>query len=195
MTNNDTVPIPEDGLPVPITVETFDAKQGVDPFLGKALHPRNASALDARKVCKPPEPWQQEPPWLDADENGLTRRAYSSYGLRAAAAVYSLTNGCTYRSACVRAGLKQPTFEKLRQTDPAFNDIVTAAWDAGFVLLEDELVMRALAGSDDRGSIRALELALKSRDPNYRDQRTVDVTLRAAAANARQRVIASRGDP
>lgn len=189
--NDNDVPIPD----VPIPVTTFVSSGTPDPFQGRHIKVRTQAALDARKAFKPPEPWETPPDWIDPAEIGLVRRAFALYGTRAAALVASLLAGATFRSACVHAGVSVGTVQQHREKDPVFHELCAAAWDAGFQLLEDELVQRALNGADDKGSIRALELALKSRDPNYRDQRTVDVTLRAAAANARQRVVSSRGAP
>lgn len=48
--------------------------------------------------------------------------------------------------------------------------IIEIAEGMGTAHYETELYRRAMAGAADRGSVRALEIVLKARDPQYRDR-------------------------
>lgn len=68
--------------------------------------------------------------------------------------------------------------------DPALREAYEVAESMAIAPLEDELRSRALAGADDRGSMRALEIALKAADPRYRDAASLQLTVVGAASRA-----------
>ena len=56
-------------------------------------------------------------------------------------------------------------------------------------VFESELYRRALGGEDDRGSIRALELVLKARRPEYRERSQVQMEIVTRAQESRAQIV------
>ena len=86
-----------------------------------------------------------------------------------------LLGGASILQAAAGAGLARGTLDNWRQADAAFQRAVGLCLDLGSALYEGELHSRALAGPDDRGSMRALELVVKARNPDYRDKAQVQM--------------------
>ena len=86
-----------------------------------------------------------------------------------------LLGGASILQAAAGAGLARGTLDNWRQADAAFQRAVGLCLDLGSALYEGELHSRALAGPDDRGSMRALELVVKARNPDYRDKQQIQM--------------------
>lgn len=110
----------------------------------------------------PRDPWQVEVPGDDiaallAPWNGR-RRAY----------LVALLNGCSKRQAAARAGVTPRACQLWAKANPAFQRAVSACLDIGLgTVVEPELYARAL-DREHKGSLRALELVLRSRSEDYR---------------------------
>lgn len=103
------------------------------------------------------------------------------------AVLVGLFQGVSKGMAAARAGVSPSTLLQWERRDPAYAKAVSDALALGFAgVLESELYRRAMAGVDDRGSMRALELVVKARDSTYRDKAGLEVTLihRAQEAEA-----------
>jgi len=87
---------------------------------------------------------------------------------RAAAAV--LIAGGSYELAANAAGVSRNRFDAVRKSKRDIGELLAECESAGFGVYELELSRRALAGSADRGSIRALEIVLRTRRPEYREK-------------------------
>ena len=99
----------------------------------------------------------------------------SSFGGRARRVLLSLLRGASILAAAASAGIGRATVDDWRQREPAFQRAVGLCLDLGSALYEGELHSRALAGPDDRGSMRALELVVKARNPDYRDKAQIQM--------------------
>lgn len=81
-----------------------------------------------------------------------------------------LLNGLSKTKAAIRAGVTVRSTQLWAKGDAEFAEAVAACENVGVAtVLEAELYRRALAGPEDSGSIRALELVLRARCPDYRD--------------------------
>ena len=96
----------------------------------------------------------------------------------------ALLSGKSLRIAATMAGFSPETIRQWLQKYPDVRYAVLTAEAIGASVFERELERRALAGSDDRGSVRALELVVKARMPEYRDKTQVqmDVVHKAESA-------------
>ena len=96
----------------------------------------------------------------------------------------ALVHGRSLRLASVDAGVTYTAIRDWMRSDPELRSAVLAAEAVGASVFERELERRALAGADDRGSVRALELVVKARMPEYRDKTQVqmDVVHKAESA-------------
>lgn len=104
---------------------------------------------------------------------------------RARVALIALLRGASQGMAGAAVGIAPETMRLWQRQDPAFAEAVKSAQAWGFsATFESELYSRALAGREDRGSMRALEMVVKARDAAYRDktQTTIEVIARAAGA-------------
>lgn len=104
---------------------------------------------------------------------------------RARHILVSLLRGYSQRMAASAAGIDPETLRRWGVRHPEFALAVKQSEQLGFSrVFERELYNRALAGPDDRGSMRALELVTKSRAPEYREKQQVhmEVVHRAQAA-------------
>lgn len=97
---------------------------------------------------------------------------------RARHILVSLLRGYSQRMACAGAGIDPETLRRWGLKHPDFAAAVKQAESLGFSrVFERELYSRALAGSEDRGSMRALELVTKARAPEYRDKSQVQMEV------------------
>ena len=112
----------------------------------------------------------------------------SPFDGRRRAFLTGLLNGRSRSMAAAGAGITLRSIQLWEKADPAFREASITAEQIGFAgVIESELYRRALAGQEDRGSMRALELIVKSRDAAYREksQVTLDVVQRAEEAGLR----------
>lgn len=99
-----------------------------------------------------------------------------------------LLKGYSRGMACVQAGIAEQTLENWEKRQPLFREATVWAYQTGFRrTFEPELYRRAMAGNDDRGSMRALELVTKARDSAYRDksQLQMEIVHRAGESMAK----------
>lgn len=107
------------------------------------------------------------------------------FSTRARMVIVSLLRGYSQRMAAATAGISDETVRLWGKAHPEFAQAVAKASNLGFSrTFERELHQRALAGPDDRGSMRALELVTKARAPEYREKQQIamEVTHRAEQA-------------
>jgi hypothetical protein len=90
---------------------------------------------------------------------------------RARTVLLALLQGWSRTQAAAFAGVTDSAVRQWGQQDRAFSEAVEAAQSLGFARgPESELYKRAFAGEEDRGSMRALELIIKARSPEYREK-------------------------
>jgi len=90
---------------------------------------------------------------------------------RRRAFLVALLNGYSKRAAAASVGVTARTVQLWAKKDDLFAEAVRYCEDIGFTaVIETELYRRAVAGTADRSSMRALELVLKSRDSRYREK-------------------------
>lgn len=118
---------------------------------------------------------QRSCPWMfpeDCEEiGGLIGR----FNGRARRVLFALLEGKSLAQASAIAVIGRDTLDNWRRNVQEFGYAVTLCHDLGSALYEGELHSRALAGPDDRGSMRALELVVKARNPDYRDKAQVQM--------------------
>ena len=106
---------------------------------------------------------------------------------RMAAALYQ---GQTRRMAALAGGIHPKYLPELCKRDRKLADALDMAEAMGLATtLERELYKRAMAGPNDRGSIRALEIALKSRDANYRERSQMQLEVVTRAQESRAQIV------
>lgn len=108
----------------------------------------------------------------------------SGFDRRARNILLILLEGGSEREAARAVGITRQTIYNWKDKDPAFKEAVALFGDFGVSVFESELRRRALAGVADKHSMRALELALKAKAPEYRDKQALNITLRAEAEGA-----------
>lgn len=99
----------------------------------------------------------------------------------------ALMRGLPRRMACLKAGISRSSMDSWAKSDRELAELWRVCEDIGLSqTLEAELYSRAMAGPEDRGSARLLEIALKARMPEYNEKRTamLDVVEKAAEAQA-----------
>jgi len=104
------------------------------------------------------------------------------FNTRARHVLVALLRGYSRGMAATNAGVSESTLGLWEKAHPAFREATVHAYQTGFRrTFEPELYRRAMAGTEDRGSMRALELVTKARDSAYRDkaQMQLEVTHRA----------------
>ncbi|HML98922.1 MAG TPA: hypothetical protein PKD75_10605 [Tepidiformaceae bacterium] len=104
---------------------------------------------------------------------------------RARGVLVAMLRGYSQRMAAATVGVTGDTVTDWGKRHPEFAQALRKAADWGFSrTFERELHQRALAGPEDRGSMRALELVAKSRAPEYREKQQIamEVTHRAEIA-------------
>ena len=104
---------------------------------------------------------------------------------RARAALIALLRGASRTQAAVAAGIDIDTMRGWERKHEQFATATATCANWGFAtVFERELMSRALAGADDRGSMRALELIIKARDASYREKQQIQMEhiIRARAA-------------
>ncbi len=90
---------------------------------------------------------------------------------RRRAFLVALLNGYSKGAAAASVGVTARAVQLWAKKDDLFAEAVRYCEDIGFTaVIETELYRRAVAGTDDRSSMRALELVLKSRRSEYRDK-------------------------
>jgi len=107
------------------------------------------------------------------------------FSTRARMVIVSLLRGYSQRMAAATAGMSDEGVRLWGKAHPEFARAVREASNLGFSrTFERELHQRALAGPDDKGSMRALELVTKARAPEYREKQQIamEVTHRAEIA-------------
>ena len=83
----------------------------------------------------------------------------------------ALLNGQSRSMAATAAGVTTRATQYWASKDHTFARAAKEAAQYGFAtVIEPELYRRALAGVDDRSSMRALEMIVKQRDPSYREK-------------------------
>ena len=100
----------------------------------------------------------------------------------------ALLSGQSRSLAAASAGVTPRTAQYWATKDRGFAKAANEAAQHGFAtVIEPELYRRALAGTDDRSSMKALEMIVKQRDPSYREksQEHMDPANRALEAIAR----------
>lgn len=110
------------------------------------------------------------------------------FNTRARVILIHLLKGYSRGMASTVAGVSESTLESWEKRDPEFREATVRAYQMGFRrTFEPELYRRAMAGSDDRGSMRALELVTKARDASYREKSQVamEVVHRAGESMAK----------
>lgn len=95
-----------------------------------------------------------------------------------------LVRGMSRRMACNRAGISQEKLIGWCKADKELATLLVHCEQLGTGVFEHELFRRALAGDEDKGSMRALEMVAKARMPEYRDkvQQQIDVVHHATQA-------------
>ena len=111
-----------------------------------------------------------------------------SRGEREKIAILGLARGETRRTMAIRLGVGVSYLDGYIARDGELREAVEFAEAIAIQPLEAELRSRALAGADDKGSIRALEISLKKLDPAYRDNQQIQLTLVQGAARAQSTV-------
>ncbi len=90
----------------------------------------------------------------------------------------ALLAGQSWAIAAASIGLSSRDLRKLRNSDRELGEWLETCEDLGFSnVIESELYSRAMGGPDDRGSIRALELLIKSRRQEYREKVAGEITV------------------
>ena len=103
---------------------------------------------------------------------------------RARSILLSLLGGHSMGMASAGAGISKNTLDRWRQSDPAFGEAVTLAYDIGFSAgIEAEAYDRAMDRTD-RASGRLLELILKARSPDYREKSQLQLEVVARVGSA-----------
>lgn len=116
---------------------------------------------------------------------GLLRDVQSRAGSEGVAIARALIGGQPPYMAALNGGISHTELQRRRKADPELSEAYSTAENIGIACtIEAELHRRAMAGPEDRGSMRALELALKSRRADYRDRQQVETThiIRASEA-------------
>ena len=114
-------------------------------------------------------------PSIDADAVEEISGLLDGFNGRARRVCLLLLGGASLLQAAAGAALSRGTLDNWRQGNAAFQRAVGLCLDLGSALYEGELHSRALAGPDDRGSMRALELVVKARNPDYRDKQQIQM--------------------
>lgn len=117
---------------------------------------------------------------------GLLRTVESHAGDSGVAIARCLLGGQPKYMASLSGGISDVELGRRMKANPLLAEALSTCEQIGIACtLEAELHRRAMAGVDDRGSMRALEMALKARRSDYRERTQVEqtVTLRAAEAS------------
>jgi len=106
------------------------------------------------------------------------------------AVLTALLNGSSKSMAAAGAGVTPRSVQLWEKADEAFRNAVAAAEQIGFAgVIESELYRRALAGQEDRGSMRALEMVVKSRDAAYREKSQISLEVVQRAEETHRRLV------
>lgn len=80
-----------------------------------------------------------------------------------------MLRGYSEGRAAVAGGISTSSLDRWRLSHPEFAHACATALSFGRTVMETELYERAFAGKADPGSVRALEMIIKARDPAYRN--------------------------
>ncbi len=111
------------------------------------------------------------------------------FNTRARIILVHLLKGYSRGMAATQAGVSESALENWEKAQPAFREATVWAHQTGFRrTFEPELYRRAMAGSEDKGSMRALELVTKQRDASYRERSQVQMEIVTRAIDATQQL-------
>jgi hypothetical protein len=128
-------------------------------------------------------------PWLVTVPAEAVGRLLQPFGGTRRAYLAALLNGKSKSAAAAAAGITTRCAQYWTKRDQEFARAVETAAEVGFsTVIEAELYNRALAGRADRGSMRALELVVKSRAPAYRERSQAQLDVVRHAQEALQRL-------
>lgn len=125
-------------------------------------------------------------PWANSEGREGICGLIAPYSRKARNLLIDLVSGSTLTTARARQVLPQASFDYWRDNWPEYRAAVDACYELGTLRFEDELRRRALAGIDDKASMRALELIAKSRNADYRDRAQQDMAIVAALGTVLQ---------
>lgn len=109
---------------------------------------------------------------------GLVRELQARAGEQGVRIGMALAAGQSRGMAALAGGITRQGLAAWCKRDREVSVLFDACEQLGFSsVLESELYRRALSGPEDRGSIRALELVVKARDPQYRDKAQVQMEV------------------
>lgn len=143
--------------------------------------------------------WITDREIVDADQQaarvvtGLIETIESRAGARDISlrlGVSLLVAGKPRASAALAMGMMPRAFEARCKGDSQFGQLCDFAHAWGTSRYEVELHDRALAGTLDRGSARALEVVNKRYNPEYRDKAAMEITHILASQEARSSALA-----
>lgn len=124
------------------------------------------------------------PPQMSEDEKvGLVERLGGrERGIQLQKVAIRLVQGWPRSLAIVGSGLSDAALRHECQKDPLVSRTLAQLEDAGFQSkFVTELYRRAMAGTDDRGSVRALEMVVKARDVSYQEKSALHLHVIAEA--------------
>lgn len=112
------------------------------------------------------------PPQMGMEEKiGLVEAVGTRGGSQVQKVAIRLLQGWPRSMAVLGTGMSEPQLRDLCKRDSVIREILTNCEEAGFnSRIVTELYDRALAGKDDRGSLRALEIVAKSRGPQFNEK-------------------------
>ncbi len=131
---------------------------------------------------------------LPAEEIKAIGGLLCNFEARAARALLGLLEGRSIKGAAACAGMGAQSMNHWRNNVPAFAEVFESFRELGFALIyEQEIETRALAGEQDRGSVRLLEMVAKSRGgEDYREVKDINLTHRKGADAAEKVLDATR---
>lgn len=152
---------------------TADALEVIDPDSAPMTMTRNGRTIPA-SISK---------------IRGLQGLVQELAGAHYRVAAGALMAGCSYALAANLAGISQSAMADARKKRPDLAALLTQCEQIGFGLYELELQKRALAGDQDRGSIRALEIVAKSRRAEYREKSAIAIDVIHRAEQSASRLV------
>lgn len=101
----------------------------------------------------------------------------------------ALLNGCSKRRAANRVPIGESTLDTWLKADVRFREAFELCRQLGLGETAEAELEYIAFDREHRGQIRALELMLKSRAPEYRDKHQVSMEVTHRAASAGQAMI------
>jgi len=118
------------------------------------------------------------------------------WNTRARVILIHLLKGYSRGMASTQAGVSEDALANWEKAHPAFREATVYAYQMGFRrTFEPELYRRAMAGTEDRGSMRALELVTKARDSAYRDKAQMQLEVTHRAVESMGKLVAGWSEP